>query len=632
MSGQRSRGLHVRLLGPLDAFLDGRPVALPRSRKARALLAYLAATRRPHSRTALGRLLFGRTSDPRSSLRWVISRLRTAFGEDGSTILRSDDDRIVLTPDATTDLAELQRLAEDHERRDAGTIQAFLGAVQGEFLEGLELPREAEFEAWRIGQSATCSKLLAGLLKERLRHAAGAAETVALSQQLVAIAPADEDAWALLVAGQKRLGRREDARRTFLLARQHLQQEGVTASGRLRSALEEADVRRPGRGTRPVIALLPLDGQAEPDAVARARYRAGLRRALWRCGGCELVDDPDGQLVVGRADFGIRARIARTHAGIELDVILIDGGTGTTIFEWSLEIEGRDPATIEARMAARLASRFELDLVLAQILHAQAKPDAARTPRDRFHLALASIYAAEGYDAQDTLNVLARIVDADPSIAGAHCAMAWVRTTHPDHNHDPGEIARSARLARHAVDLAGRDPFVVAWAAVVITHTEQDPGTAAALVERALGVNPDSPMALIASAWIGHYRGRYRESLAQLDRLEELHAAGPLEFFAHGCRAMAHYQLGEIDRAIDFARRAVGLNPGFIVPLRYLAASLARAGRAEEAREVMKRMLALDRSEHLSFFRAYSPYTDAAALERLCEDLAAAGMPEHAPD
>lgn len=632
MSLQRSRRLHVRLLGPFEAFLDDEPVALPRSRKARALLAFLAATERPHSRTALCRLLFSRTSDPRSSLRWVVSRLRAAFGEDGATILRAADDRIVLTADATTDLALLQRLAEHPERHDAGTIQSFLVAAQGDFLEDLELAREAEFEAWRIGQAGTSGKLLAGLLKGRIRQASGDAEIAELSRRLVAIAPTDEEAWALLVARQRRLGQRDEARRTFHLARQHLQREGITASGRLRSALEEADVRGPRGANRPAIALLPLDETDEPDAALRAGYRACLRRALWRSGACELVDDPEGQVVLGRADFGLRARIARTRAGIELDASLIDGGTGATVFEWSLEIEGEDPATIEARMAARLASRFELDLVLAQILHAQAKPDAARTPRDRFHLALASIYSAEGYDAADTLNALARIVDADPSIAGAHCAMAWVRTTHPDHNRDPEEIARSARLARHAVDLAGRDPFVVAWAAVVITHTEQDPGTAAALVERALFVNPDSPMALIASAWIGHYLGRYPESLAQLDRLGALHAAGPLEFFAHGCRAMAHYQLGELDRAIDFARRAVGLNPGFIVPLRYLAASLARAGRAEEAREVMTRMLALDRSEHLSFFRAYSPYTDESALERLCEDLAAAGMPEHAPD
>ena len=35
-------GLHVRLLGPVDVSRDGAPVPLPRSRKVRALLAFLA--------------------------------------------------------------------------------------------------------------------------------------------------------------------------------------------------------------------------------------------------------------------------------------------------------------------------------------------------------------------------------------------------------------------------------------------------------------------------------------------------------------------------------------------------------------------------------------------------------------
>ena len=51
------RGLRLRLLGPLTVVRDGVPVALPGSRKTRALLAYLAMAPRPVGRSHLCELL-----------------------------------------------------------------------------------------------------------------------------------------------------------------------------------------------------------------------------------------------------------------------------------------------------------------------------------------------------------------------------------------------------------------------------------------------------------------------------------------------------------------------------------------------------------------------------------------------
>jgi DNA-binding SARP family transcriptional activator len=42
--------LAIRMMGELAVERDGEPLALPPSRKTRALLAYLAATRRPQRR------------------------------------------------------------------------------------------------------------------------------------------------------------------------------------------------------------------------------------------------------------------------------------------------------------------------------------------------------------------------------------------------------------------------------------------------------------------------------------------------------------------------------------------------------------------------------------------------------
>ena len=61
---------------------EGREVELPKSRKTRALLAYLALQDRPVHRSRLGEMFWDRAADPRGGLRWALTRLRKALGPD----------------------------------------------------------------------------------------------------------------------------------------------------------------------------------------------------------------------------------------------------------------------------------------------------------------------------------------------------------------------------------------------------------------------------------------------------------------------------------------------------------------------------------------------------------------------
>src|SRR5882672_12434018 len=81
----------VLLLGPLQVIQNGRPLPQPPSRKVRALLAYLAMAGRPISREKLFELLWDVADDPRSELRWCLSKLRPLV--DGPTTKRLIADR-----------------------------------------------------------------------------------------------------------------------------------------------------------------------------------------------------------------------------------------------------------------------------------------------------------------------------------------------------------------------------------------------------------------------------------------------------------------------------------------------------------------------------------------------------------
>ena len=86
---------------------DGTPVALPKSRKARALLAFLALQDRPVHRSRLGEMFWDRAADPRGGLRWALTRLRKVLGPDEAW-LRADATAIELAcpPEAIAVVAE----------------------------------------------------------------------------------------------------------------------------------------------------------------------------------------------------------------------------------------------------------------------------------------------------------------------------------------------------------------------------------------------------------------------------------------------------------------------------------------------------------------------------------------------
>src|SRR5437867_2582863 len=93
--------LTLRLLGSPEAQIAETPLAL-NNQKAKALLYYLAASGKPHTRDHLASLLWSETfeSNARHSLRSSLYHIRQALHAQGvENVLVSEGDRIFLKPD-----------------------------------------------------------------------------------------------------------------------------------------------------------------------------------------------------------------------------------------------------------------------------------------------------------------------------------------------------------------------------------------------------------------------------------------------------------------------------------------------------------------------------------------------------
>src|SRR3954462_8699926 len=124
--------LHVRLLGELQAELDGRPVVAPTSRRAGALLGWLALHPGEHPRGAVAARFWPDVLDSsaRASLRSAAWALRRALGPDGERALSAGRDRIALQ--CTTDVAEFDAPLA------AGRLEEAVALCRGPLLADLD--------------------------------------------------------------------------------------------------------------------------------------------------------------------------------------------------------------------------------------------------------------------------------------------------------------------------------------------------------------------------------------------------------------------------------------------------------------------------------------------------------------
>ena len=196
MSGK----IRVRLLGPPR--IEGAHVD---TKKAIALLAYLAVARRPSAREEVAALLWPSSDEvrARSALRRTLSTLNAALGEGG---VRSDGGALVLV--AETDVGEFRRLIA------ADRLGAAAAAYEGDFLSGFSLKDSAEFDDWQAATAASLRREYTGVLA-RLARDADTDEALAYARRWVDADPLDEDAHRALIRLHAQKGDRAAAVRQY---------------------------------------------------------------------------------------------------------------------------------------------------------------------------------------------------------------------------------------------------------------------------------------------------------------------------------------------------------------------------------------------------------------------------------
>lgn len=143
-------GFEIRLLGELRVFRQGVEVPLPASRKARALLAYLVATGRPHRRERLCELFWDLPDDPKAALRWSLSKLRKVVDSPERVRIIADRERVALDAEgAEIDIRNTHaRLRQGAEELTPPELEDMARRLDTVLLDGLDGAGDEAFGSW----------------------------------------------------------------------------------------------------------------------------------------------------------------------------------------------------------------------------------------------------------------------------------------------------------------------------------------------------------------------------------------------------------------------------------------------------------------------------------------------------
>jgi len=228
----------------------------------------------------------------------------------------------------------------------------------------------------------------------------------------------------------------------------------------------------------------------------------------------------------------------------------------------------------------------------------------------------------------NALEDLAQAQELAPRYALPKAVAAWCHGQRVAHNFaavPSGERERTCAMAEQARALDPNDPTTLGLCsgALALAHHLHE---ADALVERAIAMDPWSPLAWIRRGWISAYLGDTEGSIRELNRLLHLMPFSPIRHLALIGIGCAHFAAGRYDRAARWAREGVEIHPDSFWGERIVVAAAAAGGNRDEARRSARQLLRKDPNLTATLAQRAWPFP-VAMMGRLGESLEAAGVP-----
>jgi adenylate cyclase len=337
---------------------------------------------------------------------------------------------------------------------------------------------------------------------------------------------------------------------------------------------------------------------------------------------------------VGR-ELGVRyvleGSVRKAAARVRITSQLIDAISGAHL--WADRIDGAfdDIFVLQDRVTENVVGAIAPKIEQAEIERTKPKPTERLDAYDSYLRAMMYFNRWTSESISEALRLLYKAIELDPGFSSAYGLAAWcyVRRRLSGWMEEPiHEMAELERLARKASELANDDAVPLYSAGWALVQTNSDAEAGAAMIDRALTLNPNITAAWLVGGWTKIYLGESNKAIGYFERAIRLNPLDPLIARMQTGIAAAQFLAGQYQEAAVSAENGLRQHPNDLPLLRVAAASHALAGQMMDAEKHMGRIRHLDPTLRLSRVAALAPCRRADDVSRYVEGMRRAGLPE----
>jgi adenylate cyclase len=389
---------------------------------------------------------------------------------------------------------------------------------------------------------------------------------------------------------------------------------------------------------KPSIAVLPFvnmsgdpdqeyfsDGISEDIITALSRLRWFLviaRTSTFAYKGRSTdVKQVGRELAVG---YVLEGSVRKIGQRVRITAQLIDAAAGSHIWAERYDRDLSDIFALQDEITASVTATIEPKLLAAEGIRAGLRAARDLSAWDVVARGLSHFWKLTAAESEKGIEILRDAVQRYPDYAPAHSMLAFGLVISAYVGWMPADRDAASRLARRAVELDEDDPWAHAslgYLAFTCRQTEES----LRHFQAALDLNPNFAAAYGAQGWALVFDGRSEDALVNFERALRMSPRDPLNGFILAGISAANYFAGRYSEAVEWAAKAVELRPGLLGAHRVLCASLAQAGRIEEAVSALATLRRLQPNLSLSWVQESVPYT-AKPMKHFLEGLREAGL------
>ena len=306
---------------------------------------------------------------------------------------------------------------------------------------------------------------------------------------------------------------------------------------------------------------------------------------------------------------------------------LIDATTGNHL--WAERYDGDliDIFTLQDEITKKVVAAIEPKLLEAEGLRSQGRSAKDLGAWEMVIHANSLFWRMTESEGAAAIDILNRAVKNFPDYAPAHSMLAFMLllSTHMNVTTltEP-QVTRAAELGTRAAELDDSDP----WAHVALGYVafmQRRTAESVAEFQRALQLNPNFAAAHGYMGWALAFDGQFESAIAHLEEALRLSPNDPQNSLFNVGMAAAHYLAGRFEAAIAACRTAFQQRSGMMRGSRIYIASLAQAGRLEEAGDALKRIKETHPGLSIAWIEENVPYTS-GAMAKFLEGMRRAGL------